>query len=90
MNIDYETLESDIGNGALREQLQEELIAGFRQIQQTGERLPTASHYAAQIAEIINRGATLSDAMKFELYQEVLEAVEKARLAVLGDEPRPN
>jgi hypothetical protein len=90
MNIDYESLESDIGNGSLRQRLEEELTAGFRQIQQTGERLPVASHYAAQIAEIINRGAELSDAMKFELYQEVLEAVEAARVAVLGETPGVN
>jgi len=85
MNIDYENLESDIGNGILRQRLEEELTLGFRQIQQTGERLPVASHYAAQIAEIINRGAELSAEMKFELYQEVLEAVEAARVAVLGE-----
>ena len=90
MNIDYENLERDINDGTLRTNLQEELTVGFRQIQQTGERLPTATHYAAHIAEIINREADLSDAMKFELYQEVLEAVEGARVAVLGDEPLSN
>jgi len=90
MNIDYENLERDINDGSLRLSLQEELIAGFRQIQQTGERLPLASHYAAQIAEIINRQAELSSAMQFELYQEVLEAVESARVAVLGEEPLPS
>jgi len=85
MNIDYENLERDIDDGTLRRNLEEELIAGFRQIQQTGERLPLASHYAAQIAEIINRNATLTSAMQFELYQEVLEAVEGARVKVLGE-----
>ena len=87
MNVDYENLERDLESGALRLQLEEELIAGFRQIQQSGERLPVASHYAAQIAEIINRGATLSSTMQFELSQEVLEAVESARVGVLGEEP---
>jgi hypothetical protein len=86
MNIDYENLERDINDGTLRRNLEEELIAGFRQIQQTGERLPLASHYAAQIAEIINRNAILTSAMQFELYQEVLEAVESARVKVLGEE----
>jgi len=86
MNIDYENIERDINDGTLRRNLEEELIAGFRQIQQAGERLPLASHYAAQIAEIINRNATLTEALKFELYQEVLEAVEAARVAVLGEE----
>ncbi len=90
MNIDYENIERDINDGTLRQNLEEELIAGFRQIQQTGERLPLASHYAAQIAEIINRNATLTSAMQFELYQEVLEAVESARLAVLGEDPGAN
>lgn len=90
MNIDYENLERDINDGTLRQQLEEELIAGFRQIQQAGERLPVASHYAAQIAEIINRNADLSEALKFELYQEVLEAVEGARVKVLGEEPAAN
>jgi hypothetical protein len=90
MNIDYEHLERDINDGTLRRTLEEELTLGFRQIQQTGERLPVASHYAAQIAEIINRDAQLSDTLKFELYQEVLEAVEAARLAVLGEEPAAN
>lgn len=90
MNIDYENLERDIADGTLRLNLEEELTAGFRQIQQTGERLPVASHYAAQIAEIINRNATLSSTMQFELYQEVLEAVEGARVAVLGEVPSAN
>jgi len=85
MNIDYENLERDINDGTLRTNLQEELTVGFRQIQQIGERLPTATHYAAQIAEIINREADLSEALKFELYQEVLEAVEGARKTVLEE-----
>jgi hypothetical protein len=90
MNIDYENIERDLSDGTLRLKLQEELIAGFRQIQQAGERLPVASHYAAQIAEIINRNADLSETLKFELYQEVLEAVEGARVAVLGEDPGAN
>ena len=90
MNIDYENIERDINDGTLRLHLEEELTAGFRQIQQTGERLPVASHYAAQIAEILNRNATLSSTMQFELYQEVLEAVEAARVAVLGEVAGPS
>ncbi|HEV7766349.1 MAG TPA: hypothetical protein VGQ76_15195 [Thermoanaerobaculia bacterium] len=90
MNIDYETLENDLASGSLRQTLEEELTVGFRQIQQAGERLPVASHYAAQIAEIINRDAELSDAVQYELYQEVLDAVTNARAAVLGDEPVEN
>jgi hypothetical protein len=90
MNIDYENIERDLGDGTLRQNLEEELIAGFRQIQQAGERLPVASHYAAQIAEIVNRNADLSETLKFELYQEVLEAVEGARVAVLGEDPGAN
>jgi hypothetical protein len=90
MNIDYENIESDIADGTLRLNLEEELVAGFRQIQQAGERLPVASHYAAQISEIINRNATLSSTMQFELYQEVLEAVEGARIKVLGQQQPPS
>lgn len=86
MNIDYNTLEDDILNGIFRQRLEEELTPGFRQIQQSGERLPTASHYAAQIAEIVNRDHEFSAELKFNLYQEILEAVENARKAVLGEE----
>ncbi|HYC58703.1 MAG TPA: hypothetical protein VEK79_03980 [Thermoanaerobaculia bacterium] len=90
MNIDRENLQRDLADGSYRLRLEEELIAGFRQIHQAGERLPVASHYAAQIAEIVNRDAELSDTMKYELYQETLDAVEAARVAVLGDVPRAN
>jgi len=87
MNVDYKTLEDDVANGLFRESLREELLFGFRQIQQTGERLPTASHYAAQIAEIVNRGAAepLNKDLAFHLYQEILLAVEAARAEVLGE-----
>ena len=86
MNIDYDNLERDLADGSYRLRLEEELTAGFRQIQQSGERLPVASHYAAQIAEIVNGNAELSDAMKYELYQETLDAVENARKTVIGEE----
>lgn len=87
MNVDYENLENDVASGLFRESLREELLFGFRQIQQTGERLPTASHYAAQIAEIVNRGAAepLNKDLAFHLYQEILLAVEEARADVLGE-----
>jgi hypothetical protein len=87
MNVDYKTLEDDVANGLFRESLREELLFGFRQIQQTGERLPTASHYAAQIAEIVNRGAAepLNKDLAFHVYQEILLAVEAARAEVLGE-----
>ena len=42
MNVDYENLERDLTTGMFREMLKEELVAGFRQIQATGERLPSA------------------------------------------------
>ena len=87
MNVDYDNLERDIMTGMFREMLREELVSGFRQIQISGERLPAASHYASQIAEIVNRGAgaPLRPELAFELYQEVLEAVEAARALVLGE-----
>jgi hypothetical protein len=88
MNVDYENLERDLATGMFREMLKEELIAGFRQIQATGERLPLPSHYASQIAEIVSRGASgpLRPELAFELYQEILDAVEAARATVLGQE----
>jgi hypothetical protein len=87
MNIDYENLERDVISGMFREMLKEELIPGFRQIQSAGERLPTASHYASQIADIVHRGAAepMPPELAFELYQEILDAVEAARNAVLGE-----
>jgi hypothetical protein len=90
MNIDYANLEADLLSGTFRQNLQEELIAGFRQIHQSGERLPTASHYAAQIAEIVNRDVELGADTKYELYQEILSAVEQARATVLGELTPPN
>jgi hypothetical protein len=90
MNIDYANLETDLESGTFRQNLQEELIAGFRQIHQSGERLPTASHYAAQIAEIVNRDAELDSETKYNLYQEILSAVEHARATVLGEVVAPN
>ena len=88
MNVDYVSLENDLETGLFRENLKEELLVGFRQIRDGGERLPTASHYASQIAEIVIRGAAepLKPDMAFYLYQEILAAVEAARAAVL-DEP---
>jgi hypothetical protein len=89
MNVDYVNLENDVANGVFRESLREELLFGFRQIHQTGERLPLASYYAAQIAEIVNRGAAepLHKELAFNVYQEILLAVEAARAEVLGSPP---
>jgi hypothetical protein len=66
-------------------------VDGFRVIHQTGQRLPMSSHYASQIAEIINSGLTvpLTTEAAFDLYQEVLSACERARTEVLGEEPEP-
>lgn len=88
MNVDYENLERDVESGLFREMLKEELLAGFRQIHAAGERLPLASHYASQIAEIVSRGADapLRDNLAYEVYQEILTAVEEARVQVLGEE----
>lgn len=85
MNIDYATLEQDVHDGTFRQRLQVELETGFRQIRNTGERLPTASHYAAQIAEIVNRDVELAPELKYELYQEILVACEQARAAVIAE-----
>jgi hypothetical protein len=88
MNVDYANLETDVANGLFRESLREELLVGFRQIHNSGERLPPASHYASQIADIVNRGAAepLNKDLAFHLYQEILLAVETARAEVLGEE----
>lgn len=85
MNIDFNTLEERLLDGSFRNELEEELTVGFRQIQMAGERLPVPSHYASQISEIISRQAELSDFMKFELYQEVLLACEGAAKVVSGE-----
>ena len=88
MNIDYENLEENLVDGTFRMNLQFELVDGFRDILDSGERLPTASHYASQIAEIVNRNARppLNADMAFNLYQEILLAVEGARASVLDEE----
>jgi hypothetical protein len=85
MNIDYATLEQDIDDGTFRQKLQGELEIGFRAIRNTGERLPTASHYASQIAEIVNRDVQLGPDLKYNLYQEILLACEQARAAVVAE-----
>jgi hypothetical protein len=91
IDLDYTNLWNELETGAFRDRLETELARGFRQIQAAGERLPTASHYASQITEIINRNAAepLSAEVAYELYQEVLAACERARAAVLGEQ-HPN
>jgi hypothetical protein len=88
MNVDYTKLSDDLESGVFREELREELTLGFRQIHATGERLPTASHYASQIATIVGNGAPepLAPELAFYVYQEILSAVEAARAAVLAGE----
>jgi hypothetical protein len=89
MNVDYSSLEQDVESGVFRQELEAELTLGFRILHQAGERLPTASHYASQIAEIVNRGAgePLAAELAYNLYQEILSAVEAARANVLGEAP---
>ena len=86
MNIDYDTLEQDVTDGTFRQRLENELTLGFQQLHDSGERLPPASHYASQIAEIVNRDVQLPEELKYNLYQEILLACENARTAVLGEE----
>ena len=85
MNIDYATLEQDVFEGTFRQKLEDELLAQFQQLHDSGERLPPASYLAAQIAEIVNRDAELRSETKYELYQEILAACEGARATVLGE-----
>src|SRR5437588_9924777 len=92
MNVDYASLAGDVATGLFRENLKGELVAGFRQIRESGERLPTASPYASQMAEIVSRGAAapLDPAPAFKRYQEILLAVEAARAEVLGEPLLPS
>jgi hypothetical protein len=92
VNVDYASLEDDMMTGVFRQTLEDELTLGFRILHQGGERLPVASHYAAQIAEIVNRGAeeTLHPDLRYNLYQEILSAVEAAKATVLGEPLRPS
>ncbi len=89
MNVDYEKLSEDLLDGEFRRTLEEELTVGFRMILDIGERLPAASHYASQIAEIVSRNAPspLDPETAFYIYQEVLAACEQARATVLGEPP---
>ena len=87
MNVDYAAIEDNILNGTFRAELEEELTIGFRQIRMTGERLPLASHYASQIAEIVANGAPapMRPELAYQVYLEILAAVEAARATVLGE-----
>jgi hypothetical protein len=87
MNVDYAGLEDNILNGTFRMELEEELMVGFRQIKMSGERLPLASHYASQIAEIVAKGAPapMRPELAYQVYLEILAAVERARATVLGE-----
>ncbi len=87
MNVDYAALEDNILNGAFRAELEEGLTIGFRQIRMSGERLPLASHYASQIAEIVAKGAPspMRPELAYQVYLEILAAVEHARATVLGE-----
>ena len=91
IEINYDALEQEIESGTFRLRLESELMDGFRQLHASGERLPTASHYASQIAEIISRGASspLPADLAFYVYQETLAACEHARATVLGDPVLP-
>jgi hypothetical protein len=91
VNIDYAALESNVADGTFRSDLEEELTIGFRLLRDAGERLPVASHYASQIAEIVGRNAPepLSPELAFNVYQEILAACEHARATVLGEPPAP-
>lgn len=92
MNVDYAKLEKEVFDGTFRQELENELKVGFRMIRDTGERLPLASHYASQIAEIVSRNAPepLTPELAFNVYQEILSACETARATVLGEAETPN
>ena len=85
MNIDYTTIAHEVLDGTFRQKLEDELVAQFRAIQESGERVPLASYLATQIAEIVNRDVELQAELKYDLYQEILAACEHARATVLGE-----
>lgn len=87
MNVDYASLEEKILDGSFRAELEAELIVGFRTIQMGGERLPLATHYASQIAEIVAKGSPvpMRPELAYQVYLDVLAAVESARAAALGE-----
>lgn len=87
MNVDYVALEDNILDGTFRSELETELTIGFRAIRMSGERLPLASHYASQIAEIVAKGAPspMRPELAYQVYLEILAAVEHARAAVLSE-----
>lgn len=87
MNVDYAGLEEKILDGSFRAELEAELTIGFRQIVLAGERLPLASHYAAQIAEIVGKGAPqpMRPELAYQVYLDILAAVERARATVLAE-----
>jgi hypothetical protein len=86
MNVDYASLEEKILDGSFRAELEAELTVGFRTIQMSGERLPLASHYASQIAEIVAKGAPMPmrPELAYQVYLDVLAAVEAALDAANG------
>jgi hypothetical protein len=87
MNVDYQRLEDAVLDGTFRSELEAELTVGFRAMRMAGDPLPPPSHYASQIAEIVNRAAPvpLRAEFAYEVYQEILAACEHARATVLGE-----
>ena len=87
MNVDYASLEEKILDGSFRAELEAELTVGFRTLQMSGERLPVASHYASQIAEIVAKGSPvpMRPELAYQVYLDVLAAVEGARATALAD-----
>ena len=81
MNVDYANLEAKILDGSFRAELEAELTVGFRTLLLSGERLPVASHYASQIAEIVAKGAPepMRPELAYQVYLDVVAAVEAAR-----------
>lgn len=88
MNVDYRAIEDKILDGTFRSELEDDLTVGFRTLQMSGERPPVATHYASQIAEIISKGSPvpMRPELAYQVYLEVLAAVEAAREIVLGEE----
>jgi len=78
MNVDYDDFEQNVLDGSFRQGLEKQLTDGFRAIHESGERLPTASHYAAQIAEIVSRNSPrpISPELAFERPSRMRSSME--------------
>ena len=87
MNVDYENLEASILDGSFRAELETELTIGFRAMRMSGDPLPLATYYAAQMAEIVGKAAPepMRPELAYQVYLDILAATEGARSTVMAE-----